>query len=195
MNFAANLKKYRYRSGYKTAKDMAAKLGIPYNTYAAYESGAREPKYQMLCNIASVLHVTLGQLIGFTLEETNLEIAFRFARKAGIEVKSFNNDEVTFENPYYDETKQSPQAGSGNPMDDLYRHKEVTLPSNVFTFFMIRVSINFRDEKAKMMEGVITKSYAETLLVQSNYRKLQDLANHPDAKITLPTDVIQNLDL
>lgn len=64
MNFQENLKYYREKAGYKTAKELADILNLPYNTYAGYESKGREPKYQMLCKIADLLHVSTDELLG-----------------------------------------------------------------------------------------------------------------------------------
>lgn len=194
MNFAANLKKYRYRSGYKTAKDMAAKLGIPYNTYAAYESGAREPKYQMLCNIADVLHVTLGQLIGFSPEETDLERALNLARKAGVEVKSYNDEEVTFVNPIYTEQQKASESND-EVLNTLNQNipaqdKIVTFERLAFILFIGRIAINLQSEKEKIMGGIISRSYTEVFVAMKNMRKA--LGN---GKITSDTSFIQNLDL
>ena len=65
MNFPENLKKYRKAAGYALAKDFAAFLGLPYSTYIGYETGAREPRQDMLCRIADALHVSPSELLGF----------------------------------------------------------------------------------------------------------------------------------
>ena len=64
MSFQENLKYYREKAGYKTAKELADILNLPYNTYAGYESKGREPKYQMLCKIADLLNVSTDELLG-----------------------------------------------------------------------------------------------------------------------------------
>lgn len=64
MSFQENLKYYREKAGYKTAKELADALNLPYNTYAGYESKNREPKYQMLCKIADLLNVSTDELLG-----------------------------------------------------------------------------------------------------------------------------------
>lgn len=65
MSFQENLKYYREKAGYKTAKELADILNLPYNTYASYESKGREPKYQMLCKIADSLNVSTDELLGY----------------------------------------------------------------------------------------------------------------------------------
>ena len=64
MSFHENLKYYREKAGYKTAKELADVLKLPYNTYAGYESKGREPKYNTLCKIADLLNVSTDELLG-----------------------------------------------------------------------------------------------------------------------------------
>ena len=64
MSFQENLRYYREKSGYKTAKDFADVLNIPYTSYVAYENKGREPKYEMLCKIADLLEVSTDDLLG-----------------------------------------------------------------------------------------------------------------------------------
>ena len=64
MSFQENLKFYREKAGYKSAREVAEALSLPYNTYAGYESKGREPKYQTLCKIADLLNVSLDDLLG-----------------------------------------------------------------------------------------------------------------------------------
>lgn len=64
MSFQENLKYYREKAGYKQAKDFYKLLGVPYATYIGYESKGREPKYNTLCKIADLLHVSTDELLG-----------------------------------------------------------------------------------------------------------------------------------
>ena len=64
MVFQENLKYYREKAGYKTAKDFSEALSLPYATYAAYENKNREPKYNTLCKIADLLNVSTDELLG-----------------------------------------------------------------------------------------------------------------------------------
>lgn len=64
MGFQENLKYYREKAGYKTAKDFSEALSLPYATYAAYENKNREPKYNTLCKIAGLLNVSTDELLG-----------------------------------------------------------------------------------------------------------------------------------
>ena len=68
MSFQENLRYYREKAGY-TTKDFAKMLNLPYATYAGYEYKNREPKYEVLCNIAELLNVSTDELLG---RENNL---------------------------------------------------------------------------------------------------------------------------
>ena len=70
MTFGENLKKKRKEVGY-TAKDFAKKIGCAYTTYLTYENESREPKYETLIQIATALHVSIDELLGYTPEHPN----------------------------------------------------------------------------------------------------------------------------
>lgn len=63
MSFQENLRYYRAKAGYKSAKEFAEVLGLPYATYAGYEYKNREPKYNTLCKIADLLNVSIDELL------------------------------------------------------------------------------------------------------------------------------------
>lgn len=63
--FQERLRKYREAAGYESAKDFAMELGIPYSSYMAYENKKREPKYDVLMEIADKLGVTIDELLGY----------------------------------------------------------------------------------------------------------------------------------
>lgn len=65
MSFQENLRFYREKAGYTSAKDFSKALNIPYNTYAGYESQYREPKYETLIKIADLLNVSTDELLGY----------------------------------------------------------------------------------------------------------------------------------
>lgn len=77
MSFQENLKYYREKAGYKTAKEFADVLDIPYNTYTAYENQKREPKLEMLIKIADLLNVSLDDLVGRKEQSNNSLIKIR----------------------------------------------------------------------------------------------------------------------
>lgn len=84
MNFAENLRMYREKAGYKSAKEFSQKLGVPYTTYVAYENKDREPRYNTLCKIAQLLKVTPNDLLEFRLDSLDEYIAA--CRDAGFSV-------------------------------------------------------------------------------------------------------------
>ena len=114
MNFGDNLRQYRERAGYAQAKDFAAMLGIKYTTYIAYEQG-REPKYDILCRIATILNATTDELLGYSRDSTKENI--RYARENDFIVQ--NEPDGSFL------VKLSPQLSS---IIDFYSHEERTAP-------------------------------------------------------------------
>lgn len=63
-NFNKNLKQAREKRGFSIA-EFAESLGIPKNTYIAYENQNREPSYYLLCKIAERLNVTIDELLSY----------------------------------------------------------------------------------------------------------------------------------
>jgi len=84
MSFQEKLRGYRIAAGYKSAKDFADLLGVPYTTYVAYENKDREPRYNTLCKIAQLLKVTPNDLLEFRLDPLDEYIAA--CRDAGFSV-------------------------------------------------------------------------------------------------------------
>ena len=64
--FRENLIRFR-KAKYPSARKFAEALGIPYNTYLSYENPAKptEPRYELLIKIATLLDVTIDELLGF----------------------------------------------------------------------------------------------------------------------------------
>lgn len=86
MTFQERLRYYRERAGYKSAKEFAEKLGMGYTTYVAYENKDREPRYEVLCNIARLLDVTPNDLLGFT-EKDELQRYIDLCNDSGIKAR------------------------------------------------------------------------------------------------------------
>lgn len=89
MNLDKNLRYYREQAGYKTAKEFADILNIPYNTYTAYENQKREPKLEMLIKIADLLNISLDDLVGRTIKTDNL-FMINLINNAILELKEKN---------------------------------------------------------------------------------------------------------
>lgn len=61
-NFAVNLKHFR-QTARVTQKQMAERLGMTENAYQNYEYGKREPKLDVLIQIAEILEVSIDDLL------------------------------------------------------------------------------------------------------------------------------------
>ena len=61
-NFGSRLKTLRVSSGFKTAREVAALLGVSENAYARYESGRVAPRLGLIADICRVLRVTPNDL-------------------------------------------------------------------------------------------------------------------------------------
>lgn len=74
--FQDNLKHYRKKAGYSTAKEFAQKIGIPYSTYSSYEKGTNRPTIKKISIIADKLGITTDELLGHTPTVINKKIIF-----------------------------------------------------------------------------------------------------------------------
>lgn len=84
MGFKENLKHYREGIGI-TAKDFARLVGVRYTTYVNYENVGTEPKYETLIKIASALHVSIDELLGY--KSDNIAPNVDVCQKMGLQVK------------------------------------------------------------------------------------------------------------
>lgn len=125
-----NLKRLRQNAGYKQAKDFAKAAGIPYSSYATYERGSW-PNEANLTMIASTLHVSIDELMGYTPRplSTIQQIKQDFAN-VGYELKEegstwwrYEITEPGEEYPFHikteDDLKQIYQQIKGNVFRDL----------------------------------------------------------------------------
>ena len=60
-----NLRFYREKAGFSTAKEFAAAIGMNYASYVAYENRDRQPAANTLLKIADALNVSINALLGF----------------------------------------------------------------------------------------------------------------------------------
>jgi len=72
-SFRENLIKFR-KLKYQSAKKFADDLGLPYNTYISYENAQKpaEPRYDTLIKIASLLGVSIDELLGYVPVKNDL---------------------------------------------------------------------------------------------------------------------------
>jgi len=47
-----------------TQTQLASKLGVADSTIRSWENQNREPNFEILCKIAKILEITVGQLLG-----------------------------------------------------------------------------------------------------------------------------------
>lgn len=71
MGFSESLKQHRIKAGYSSAKEFAARLGLSYSTYVAYENTDREPRFNILIKIADILNVSIDELLERHIDETS----------------------------------------------------------------------------------------------------------------------------
>lgn len=85
MSFNENLKKYRLKAGFKSAKRFAESLNIPYTTYMGYENKNSWPPEKILVKLANALSIDVNTLIGFQpIKEDEVKYAHRM-------LKDYNN--------------------------------------------------------------------------------------------------------
>lgn len=77
-DFAKNLKQYRKRKHLSQAA-LSQLLNYGYTAVANYESGRNEPSFDNLIKLASVLDITIDELLGYplTTDEIQLSSIFR----------------------------------------------------------------------------------------------------------------------
>ncbi len=63
MNFKLILRNLRLERG-MTQLQLAQKLGVSDQTIRGWENRGSQPSYEVLCKIAKVFEVTVGQLLG-----------------------------------------------------------------------------------------------------------------------------------
>ena len=63
MEFGKKLKEIRIDKG-MTQMQLAAKLDVTDAAIRGWENGGKEPSYEILCKIAKIFDVSVGQLLG-----------------------------------------------------------------------------------------------------------------------------------
>lgn len=69
MTFGESLTGIRKEKGI-SRKDFAEQLQIPYTTLRNYETDQREPGHKLLIRMATLLHISVDELIGYHAEST-----------------------------------------------------------------------------------------------------------------------------
>lgn len=78
-----NLKEFREKTGL-TAKEFAKSIHIGYTTYMGYENSGVWPSQENLLKIATALHVSIDDLLGYHPSE--LEIALQDVKECGFHI-------------------------------------------------------------------------------------------------------------
>lgn len=159
MAFQENLKKFRIRAGYTQAKEFAKVLGISYPTYMGYENRGREPKFELLKKIASVLHVSIDDLLGYHFEQPGeLEIALQDVQECGFYVMGKDtamNGEVSFNIMDSEPDEFGGDRAFFIPSSVLIElHKEITKSQEATAFRRTQYTLAFNEIEKRQIEGL-----------------------------------------
>ena len=138
MGFKENLKQYREGLGI-TAKDFARQIGVRYTTYVNYENVGTEPKYETLIKIATALHVSIDDLLGFKAGETNKNITICKRMGLSLKVHEVNGevDCITF----LDENKQPIAKLSSSMFNQFVQYIFFASALSASSYFSLLVSV------------------------------------------------------
>ena len=98
MSLKDNLKNLREQAGYMQAKDFAKVAKIPYSSYAVYERGSW-PNETNLIKIATALHVSIDELLGYNPNCSNTAAILDFFHKIGYSVKKVLYHPIIIDKP------------------------------------------------------------------------------------------------
>ena len=163
MNFQENLKYYRKKAGYKTAKDFANVLNISYTTYFAYENTEREPKYDLLIKISNLLNVSIDDLIKNEKQTISNDdiLKNKLSSLLTLKNKNFNislveiyKDKIKFSITILKEQKTYisfiDKKTIIQSLDKLYKHNQ-----KIFQYYLSDVLLNYlaetKEKKAQLL--------------------------------------------
>ena len=182
MSFQENLKHYREKAGYKSAKEFANTLGIPPNTYVGYEVRGREPKFDTLCKIADLLEVSTDDLLGRTTnilgnnEDDLLEKIINESIKIGdcklLKLSRISSDYVYFTFDDIQDIFKFKKDIMLKVLNDIKletNKNEKYLQGEFFKFIQDTAFINFGKQQIKNFENLIN-----TVTDEKEKAKLQD---------------------
>lgn len=121
MQFRDNLKFFREKLNL-SAKELADCINVPYTTYLNYENKGSEPKYDVLCKIASALHVSIDELLGYSGDKNDwIEAKLKPAlRDTAIHVDDIQPDGKIILSYLNSESKKTRWAYSMNELRAFY---------------------------------------------------------------------------
>lgn len=177
MGFQENLRHYREKAGYKSAKDFADALGISPNTYVGYEVRGREPKYETLCKIADKLHVSTDDLLGRTtnilgndednrlIEKIN-DILSTDINNLDIELNKIDDKYIYFEFKNKLDLKEQIKLmidkknfiKNLNIVDDYFKNQKNIFMKNSLIFLLFKGYENYSDYLFKFLRSNVSEN-------------------------------------
>lgn len=144
--FNENLKYFREKNGY-TAKELSQLIGIPNNTYTAYETKNREPSFAVLIKIANALNVTIDELLDNKQSEldkyinTCQRIGFKFYSDTERENKGLTKNEIAFTVSDTETWQNAFHIDTGEPVFILSKEEFILLVKKVLYSHELSIKI------------------------------------------------------
>ena len=100
--FAERLKCFR-QAAKCSQKEIAEKIGIPFQTYNNYETKGNEPKIEILIKLANALGVDINTLVGFQPDNHSELLYVLRSADIAFELDPDDNNGLYIENTYFTE--------------------------------------------------------------------------------------------
>lgn len=129
MTFAENLRYFREYAKLNQ-KELAEKVGIPFQTYNNYETKGNEPKIEVLIKLANALGIDVNTLVGFEPDDRALLLHVLRSADIAFELDPDDNNALYIENTYFTDSvypKPGRMEGAAHlTFDDLKHIIELT---------------------------------------------------------------------
>lgn len=102
MSFNENLKKYRLKAGFKSAKRFAESLNIPYTTYMGYENKNSWPPEKILVKLANALGIDVNTLVGYHYHEHEALLSVLRSANINFKIDPTDDNAIYVENCFDD---------------------------------------------------------------------------------------------
>lgn len=164
MSFQEQLRYYREKAGYKSAKEFASLLGVPYTTYISYENKNREPRYKTLKRISRILGVSIDVLLENT--STDSDRAIQDLRVCGFTVTERTAAMKRGKAPVYDVEWGKTLTYSEDGNQYCWRENRVTLrqPQLLEANEMVNDSLK---------EMLVAVSHLKSNLYETRFQQIQ----------------------
>ena len=165
--FSSNLTMYRKKANF-TRQEIADKIGLSVTTYANYENGDREPRLDTLVQIATILCISIDELLGFKLNE--LDYVIMQLKHAGFTVKPLQNDMLEISFNYLD---SSNFFNSENDFDDILQSEKTRTfqLSNQKAIQLFKIA--YKAYKQDQKQDIMLKMHLEMVFNGLGYEKKQ----------------------